>query len=290
VDGKAFRCLIPDHADEARLSFAMPYQQSQWRDFLAAVEAHPAIEQDRLCVTEEGRDVECLVLRCRREQPKHRVAITCRHHACEMMANYVLEGLIRWVLADTEAAWLRDHVEFLVVPFVDKDGVEKGDQGKARRPRDHGRDYEGDSIHLSTRAIRKRIPPWSRGRLRVALDIHCPHLSGRHNEVIYLVGSPDKRIAVEQERFSEWLESVCAGPLPFSAGDFLPFGRSWNTSANYAGGKTFSRWVAELPEVALGTCIEVPYAHAGGIEVNQASARAFGKDLGKGLKAYLLAL
>jgi hypothetical protein len=287
VDGNTFRCALPDDSSEVRLSFAMPYQQSHWREFMTELGTRPAIQQDRLCVTEKGRDVECLTLRCRNEPPKHRVAVTCRHHCCEMMANYVIEGLVRWILADSNAEWLRDNVEFLVVPFADKDGVEDGDQGKARRPRDHGRDYEGNSIYAFTRTIRERIPRWSHGRLRVGLDIHCPHISGQHNEVIYLVGSEDECVAAEQRRFSDLLESVSMGPLPFSAGDFLPFGQSWNTGANYAGGKGFSRWVAELPEVVLGTAIEVPYANAGGVEVNQESARAFGVDLGRGLMAYL---
>lgn len=287
VDGTSFRCALPDDSSEVRLSFAMPYQQSHWREFMAEVGPHRAARPDRLCGTEKGRDVECLFLRCRSEPPKHRVAVTCRHHCCEMMANYAIEGLVRWVLADPEAEWLRDNTEFLIVPFADKDGVEDGDQGKARRPRDHGRDYEGDSIYASTRAIRERIPRWSDGRLRVGLDLHCPYIAGRHNEVIYLVGSAEERVSTEQKAFSDLLESVSVGPLPFSAGDFLPFGQAWNTGKNYAGGKGFSRWVAELPEVALGTAIEVPYANAGGIEVNQESARAFGMDLGRGLTAYL---
>ena len=91
-------------------------------------------------------------------------------------------------------------------------------------------------------------------------------------------------------RFSDLLESVTEGPLPFSAGDFLPFGKSWNTSKNYTGGKGFSRWIAELPEIVLGTAIEVPYANADGAEVNQESARAFGIDLGRGLTEYLCGL
>ena len=89
------------------------------------------------------------------------------------------------------------RVEFFVVPFVDKDGVEDGDQGKNRRPHDHNRDYggraDGDhSIYASTRALRERIPAWSGGKLRVALDLHCPWIRGEHNEVIYFVGGYEK--------------------------------------------------------------------------------------------------
>ena len=182
---------------------------------------------------------------------------------------------------------MRRNVECLLVPFVDKDGVENGDQGKGRQPRDHNRDYAGESIYASTKAIRKTLPEWGDGRLHVGLDIHCPWISGPHNEVIYLVGSSDNRVAAEQRRFSRVLESTADGPLPFSADDFLPFGEAWNVEKNYSAGKAFDRWVAELPGVLLSTTIEVPYANAGGAEVNQRSARLFGVDLGKGLARYL---
>lgn len=289
VDGNSFQCLIPENSTEVRLSFAMPYQQSHWRQFMEDAGTNPAVRQERLCLSEKGRDVECLTLGWGNESPRLRVAITCRHHCCEMMADYVLEGLIRWILEDEDAGWLRDNVEFFIVPFVDKDGVEDGDQGKGRGPRDHGRDYEGESMYASTRSIRERIPAWSDGRLRVGLDIHCPHISGRYNEVIYLVGSPFERIDAEQRRFSKILESSADGILPFRADNFLPFGKEWNTSKNSSGGKGFARWIAALPEIKLASSIEVPYANAGGAEVNPASARRFGVDLGKGLVEYLRA-
>lgn len=286
VDGNSVCCTFPANVPEVMLSFAMPYQESHWRRFMAEEGKHPAVVQDTLCITPKGRTVEYVIIRCE-TSPVHRIAITCRHHCCEMMANYALEGMIRWLLHDSEARWLRKKAEFLIVPFVDKDGVEDGDQGKGRQPRDHGRDYEGESIYAATKAIRQMIPRWGAGCLHIGLDLHCPHISGPHNEVIYLVGSAHDRIAREQKRFSEVLESVADGPLPFSASDFLPFGEAWNTGKNYSGGKGFSRWIAETDNIMLGTGIEIPYANAGGAEVNAASARCFGADLGRALAGYL---
>ena len=52
------------------------------------------------------------------------------------------------MLADNEDGyWFRRNVEVLAIPFMDKDGVEEGDQGKNRKPRDHNRDYIGQSVH-----------------------------------------------------------------------------------------------------------------------------------------------
>ncbi|MCF7855185.1 MAG: peptidase M14 [Candidatus Pacebacteria bacterium] len=293
VNDGAFSYTFPEDKAWVRLSFAMPYQESNWRRFMKGLGNNAAVSTHTLCTTAKGRAVEYELLGGQNPEPRHRVAITCRHHCCEMMANYTLEGLLRWVLTenDAEAQWFREEVAMMVVPFVDKDGVEEGDQGKNRRPRDHARDYEGKSLYASTAAIRGLLPEWGGDRLRVGLDLHCPGIAGEHNEVIYVVGLSDQRNAREQNRFTEILESVCTGPLPFHAVNFLPFGQAWNNTDNYTAGKTFPQWVvAELSGAALSLPIEIPYANAGGAEVNQSSLRLFGKDLGRALASYLRTL
>ncbi len=288
VQENSFSYAFGPGADDVRFSFGMPYMASDLRTFLERHRGNPALREETLCVTRRGRTVERLHVGRLRGKPEHRVLITCRHHCCEMMASYVLEGLLEQVLhGDDDGAWLRGNVELLVVPFVDKDGVEDGDQGKSRRPRDHGRDYADESIYASTGAIRRLVPAWSEGRLRVALDLHCPHIRGPHNEVIYQVGHPDVCASREQCRFGEILEGAVSGPLPYQTSDDLPFGQAWNTGGNYSGGKGCSRWAAELPGVRLPSSFEVPYANAGGAEVNAETARAFGHDLARALRRYL---
>ncbi len=278
-------------ATDVRFSFGLPYLSSDWRRFLESLRGHPLLTERTLCASARGRRVEYLLMESP-ATPRHRVAMVCRHHCCEMMANYALEGLIGWVANDPEdaAGWLRAHAGFFIVPFVDKDGVEDGDQGKGRQPRDHGRDYEGASRYLETAAIRDQLPRWAGDRLRVGMDLHCPWIAGAHNEVIYQVGAAAPCVEAEQREFSAFLEAGARGPLPFRQSDFLPFGTAWNTVDNFAGGRSFARWVRELPGIALGTAIEIPYANAGGAEVNPDSARAFGRDLGRALAAYLRAL
>ena len=286
-----FVCTVPDDAPEVRLSFAMPYQYQHWQRFMASLGEDPRVSRRVLCTTRKGRPVEYDVLGDPDRTPRHLIALTCRHHCCEMMADYALEGLLRWFLHDAgpHAGWLRDHAAILVVPFVDFDGVEDGDQGKGRRPRDHGRDYEGDSLYATTGAIRTLLPEWGADRLHFAMDIHCPWIAGKNNEVIYLVGAEPPDVAEQQRRLSAILEEHNRGPLPFRAEDFLPFGTDWNTGANFAGGKGFARWARELPGIWLCTSIEIPYANVRGAEVNAESARGFGRDLGTAIAAYLQA-
>ena len=46
----------------------------------------------------------------------------------------------------------RDY-RYIVVPFVDYDGVIDGEQGKFRFPHDHNRDYMDNPIYPETRAV-----------------------------------------------------------------------------------------------------------------------------------------
>jgi hypothetical protein len=285
---KSFAFAFPPNADSVRFSFGIPYTETHLNRFLARVGDHRGLKQETLCQSRKGRAVERLHVGKLDGDPRFRVLVTCRAHACEMMTSYAAEGLIEAVLADdADGNWFRQNVELLLIPFVDKDGVEDGDQGKNRRPRDHNRDYDASSIYPETRAIQEFVPRWSAGKLRMTLDLHCPSIRGRHNEVIYLVGSMRPEIWAEQERFGRILEDVRVGPLIYLVSNNLPFGQGWNTDKNYAAGTSGSRWAAGLPGVQLATTIELPYANASGGEVNASTARAFGHDLARAIRVYL---
>lgn len=288
VQGKSFSQQIPTGQNDVRFSFGMPYMQTKLEAFLQRHGGNPALRKDTLCRTRAGRDVELLHLGKLKGTPDHRVLLTCRHHCCEMMASYALEGIMDTILGDSDdGAWFREHAEFLVVPFADKDGVEQGDQGKNRKPRDHNRDYDGDSIYASTAALRRHVPEWAGNRLRFAMDMHCPHIRGPSNEVIYFVGMEDPGRWARTQQFSQILETTNPGLLPYSAANNLPYGQGWNVARNYGGGMSCSRWAGSLPGIRFAASLEIPYANAGGQPVTQTSAHAFGKALAHAIRAFL---
>ncbi len=85
---------------------------------------------------------------CQAGDPTYRVLITCRHHACESTASYVVEGMMAALLAETEAGeWFRENTEVLVIPSMDKDGVEDGDQGVETLTPDGARAFGANLIH-----------------------------------------------------------------------------------------------------------------------------------------------
>jgi hypothetical protein len=286
VRGQSFQYDAGGDEHEVRFCFAMPYVQSHLDAFLERHREHPGLRVESLCESNKGRDVERLHLGRLDGRAEHRVLITSRHHCCEMMASYALEGLLEAVLSDTnDGRWLREHVELLAVPFMDKDGVEDGDQGKNRKPRDHNRDYSGESIHPEVAALREFVPRWDAGRLRFALDMHDPWIRGDYNELIYLVENDHHTEHVRH--FARLLEASRRGPLPFRAEDNLALGAAWNTPNNYRAGMTFSRWAASQPNIRFASTIEIPYANVSGEPVTPESARAFGADLAAALRLFL---
>ena len=286
---KSFTYAFAPAESEVRFAFGMVYTQRDWERFIARFDGSPFLEKGQLAVTRKGRKVEKLRLGCLKAEPRHRVLLTARHHCCEMMASYVLEGVIEGVLADGERArWLRENVEFLVVPFVDKDGVEDGDQGKNRAPRDHNRDYDGVSAHVETAAIREQVPAWAGDKLTVALDLHCPWIRGENNEWVYQVGSSDTNLWAQQQVFGKWMEEVEPNLLAYRHANDLPYGKAWNTSSNYAQGMSCIRWASALPGIRLASSIEIPYATANSAEVTPLSARSFGNSLATAIGLYLM--
>jgi len=277
VQGTSFRHAFPADAKDVRFCVSLPYFETDLKRFL---DRHADIKVETLCETKKGRKVE----RLRLGSGPARLLFTARHHACEMIASYVLEGLLEEALAD---AWYRESTEILAIPFVDKDGVEDGDQGKNRKPRDHNRDYSGDSVHESTKALREYAPGWTQGKLTFAMDLHCPTLRGDHNETIYLVESEDAENSKRIQKLSQILESTQKGPLLYRAKDNVPFGTAWNTAANFKQGTNMARWSQTLPGAPTTVTLEVSYANANGTTVTADSARALGRDLARAIRMLL---
>jgi hypothetical protein len=283
-DGTFSYTFAADAAD-VRFSVAMPYQETNWKAFLQKIGNRPELKAEVLCKSPKGRDVEMLHVGKLDGGAKHRVAITCRHHACEMMASFELEGILEGVLADDETGkWLRENVEFLILPFMDKDGVEDGLQGKNRKPHDPNRDYMGESIYPSVAAVKKLVPEWSGGKLRILLDLHCPYLKGGANENIHLVGGPNPAIWERAQRFGEILQRVQRGPLVYRTQDNVAHGQTWNTLKEP---RSVGIWAAELPGISFATSLEFPYANVRDKDVTPETARAFGHDVAAAFAEYL---
>lgn len=287
ADDRTFSWRFGPGDDEVWFCQTIPYMQTDWEKFTARRGAGNGgdFSTNTLCLSRKGRPVEC----ARIGSGRRRILLTARHHAAEASASFVLEGLLDRALADDDVGrWLRGNAEIRVVPFVDKDGVEDGDQGKDRRPHDHNRDYStGDlpSIYPEIAAIREMTAAWTRGgSLSMMIDFHSPRFRGSwfrkdvSNEYIYQVGGQDRRNAAEQTRFGEIVERMLAGEKIYRAADDYAYGRGWNHAGNYGSRGLPSRRWAELtwPDIALATTFEIPFANARFMTLEPDDLRRFG--------------
>ena len=276
VEDSGFAFAFPPTLDSARFSFCVPYVETDLMKFLAA---HRRIERSTLVRSEGGRSVEHLWLRSRRSRFK--VLLTARHHACEGMASYVLEGVLSfWAGRSPEAAFLRENVDFHAIPFMDKDGVETGDQGKARAPHDHNRDYSDSPIYASTRALMARFGEWPGDPLLMA-DLHCPWIRGGMNDDIHIV-EPQRVDKPAMQAFLAALVKGQRGPLLYYPKNYLAFGVDWNVDT-----ATSAAFFTEATGVRLAFTLEFPYAVAAENPVTVTGARAFGADLSRAIAVFL---
>jgi len=262
--------------ESVRFSFAMPYQESNLQKFIQQYRDEPMFNHSELGKTKKRRSIDLITIGDVWNSDV--IVFTARSHCCEMMASYVLEGILENILSD-QKAYLQNHA-FLIVPFLDKDGVEDGDQGKARAPHDHNRDFGDNSIYPSVILLKKRLNEIGLDKVIGYIDIHCLYMSGEGNEHIYFVGSSFDKMALAQQTIGKMIGKEANLPLPFNASGYLPFGTSWNVGAGVKY-QTGSSWAGKiLPNVKLATTIEFPYANASGTAVTQKSAKAFGLRFG----------
>lgn len=288
VKNNSFSYTFSPQDTIASFGVAFPYTDRNLKDFVAVLNYNERLRIDTLCISPEKRAIEKIIISAERKIPKYKVLLTARHHACETMANYVLEGIIESILHENNLEFLRENVEFLIIPFMDKDGVENGEQGKNRIPRDHNRDYEGQSQHKSTAALRELVPTWNDGKLSIALDLHCPWITGDNNEAIYIVGNPDPMMEENQIIFSQLLENYSTGEIKSYHRDFISFGTAWNIAANYSKGMSFGKWAGTQQGIELAGTIEFPYANVSGTMVSKDGARVFGKSVAYSIQEFLL--
>jgi hypothetical protein len=266
---EAFRYRHDGKAENVRFCTGIPYLQENWQRLHLPV--------TELCRSRQGRSVELFT----HGSGPRKYLFSARHHCCEMAANYVLEGLIDTALNDP-----RQDFTLFCVPFVDKDGVENGDQGKNRAPHDHARDYGPASIYPEVRAIMELV---MREQPEVILDLHCPWLrGGGTNETIYIVGVEPRDGQKRIDRFSAILEpeSKTGNGIHYFQRDNIPFGSLWNTSANYTQGKTLGKWACGLPWRPLGASLEIPYANACDQSLTPELWRTFGRALWRAAHQY----
>jgi len=295
-DGLTWRWLSdkPDFADkefqyafgpdekEVLFSTGMNYTEKDLNRFLEKHKNNPNLKVETLCRTKKGRNAELLRIPGKGKDADFKVCLVSRHHCCEMMATHTLEGIVETILSDSDdGKWLREHCDFFIVPFVDKDGVEDGDQGKNRKPHDHNRDYT-QRIYPTVQAMTEQVPAWQNGKPLFGLDMHCPMLRGGGNEAIHFCNlMPEEIWQKRLQLFVKILTEEKKGAIPAKVPHLVPY------TPQVPGLQKSAEWARSLPDSIFGFTIEVPYSNVGGVAVDANTTRTLGRDLARTIRLYL---
>lgn len=142
-----------------------------------------------------------------------------RMHACETMGSYTLEGVVDYFAALSADDPFWDEYCIYVIPMIDVEGVENGDQGKSRNltdldassavDHDHNRDWtDGEEVFNYTKAAKAFVAERKTAgqQLELYIDFHCPYLNGyAGNYISYGLWNEE-----EVMLFSDILEEIVA--------------------------------------------------------------------------------
>ncbi|MBQ1955777.1 MAG: hypothetical protein II350_08590 [Clostridia bacterium] len=176
------------------------------------------------------------------------IVLTARHHACEATGSYVLEGVLEELYTKPIP-----NTKIFCVPFVDFEGVIRGDQGKDRSPHDHNRDYlplRENSIYPECIAIMDYV---IQNKCHYAFDFHSPwHIGGR-NDKVFIVKNPVHNDIIHG--FSEIFEKkISEGSMKYSPADDIAAGEDWNVFAYNC-----SNFMSSRKENKLAFSLETAY-------------------------------
>jgi len=266
-NGDSFSYKFAENENKVYFAHSMLYHPDR---FLRLCE-ELSLPVSELCISRKGRSVPLLTF----GDGKRNLILTARHHACESTGSYVLEGVLRELSQN-----LPDSLRVFCVPFVDYDGVIDGDQGKARAPHDHNRDYlGGKSLYPETAAIQRFADAYG---CHYGFDFHSPwHCSGENDHVFLVRNSKIKEDRIE--RFSRILsgETLPTSMQYFTENDHPPM-TGWNQPSS-----NFSFTMMHRPECDLAVTLETCYFGTQSDPVSPGKLTELGRCFARSLLKYI---
>lgn len=160
------------------------YTAADWNAFLRAIGDTPHLRREFLCRSQDGAHDVFVYFAGRIDgRAQRHVYLQARQHPCEWKTSWALEGLLEEVLTSPseDARWLREHVEFVVTPFVQVAEVEAHQH--TRKP-DYNRSWAlplDEKLRAASPEVyhlRQLLGTRYVGKFDQITDWHCPNGGG----------------------------------------------------------------------------------------------------------------
>ena len=250
--------------DESRVYFAhhILYHPAHFSAFLE----RNGLRAEEFCKSRKGHSIPCLRL----GDGSRSIILTARHHACESVSNYILEGLVEELIREP-----MEDTRILMVPFIDYDGVVDGDQGKNRYPHDQNRDYIDEPIYPEIRTLMAYAEEYG---CHYGFDFHSP---GHSDKRIFMMNTQKPE---RLNRFSDILvEEHIEGGLRY-APEKKP---GSEIAAPKISTGTFSSYMNLRPENLLALTLETTYTGSESSRLTPDSLRIFGRSFACAIRRFI---
>ncbi len=259
--------------EKVRFAQGIPYLLNDFEEYYSTVRNSPLLKRSVLTISRQGRELPLLIL----GNGPQNMLLTARHHCCEAMASYALEGFLAEALSDSPAAAeFRSRYTLYVVPFMDLDGAEAGDQGKNRAPHDQNRDYGlVNPVYPENKAV---MALHEEKKFAIMLDLHDPAVRYDAHEMLYFGGFSTPSNRANTREFKAWVDEELPeeiNPILYrhpEQDNIPPVMLPIDGDTGIPG----SLYFTIVPDIVYGTTVEIPYATVNG-RYNEKSSRRIGQ-------------
>lgn len=123
ISGNQLKVQLHMESDKMYVASVEPYRISDLEKLISEISKNPLVEISPVGNTVEGRPLE--IIRVGDPDAPYRIFIRARAHSWEPGGNWVVQGLIRSLLQDDAASYLKRYCVY-IMPMANKDGVARG--------------------------------------------------------------------------------------------------------------------------------------------------------------------
>lgn len=145
IAGNRLKFIVPMSSKQMYVASVEPYRISDLEKFLDEIKHNPKVELTTVGKTAEGRPLE--VIKIGDSNAPFSVFLRARAHSWEPGGNWVVQGLIRKLLENDSAHFLKRYCVY-IMPMTNKDGVARGRTRFNTNGKDlnRGWDHPADSV------------------------------------------------------------------------------------------------------------------------------------------------